>query len=275
MLFDFSQGGGRAKEALELLGFEASDMDAAMADVDGTLRKVVKQMTEMEAGSKKTMVAQQLFSDSGNRLNAILKDGALEDYIALAETYGTVINEEAIQATKDWNSAVADFKGVLGGTTTELVDFLDLSSSLEGFTQVLVYLKEVGAGSMRQLKEDVQELDHAIAAVISGGGITSAIRAFGANLLEAGDNFRGINHEAALTTLEFMKQSEALKGTAKATELTKEEIAKLAEEERKAAAAADLAKQAEAAAAKARSKWAAKELADAEEIAKEKEAERK
>lgn len=245
VLFDFSQGGGRAVEAMELLGFESSDMDAAMKDVDGTLRKVVKQMTAMEAGGKKNAVAQQLFGDAGNRVNAILGDSGLEEYIALAETYGTVIDEEAVAATENWNGALADFKGVLVGATTDLVDFLNLSASLQGFTQVFVFFREIAGGAFRELGENVREFDQALSALIQGD-FGAFFGAAVKNVSELGGEMKGVVHDAANATTAFMDQTAALDKAAESGKKNQRQLGKLSAEEDKAAKATkELAKERE------------------------------
>lgn len=155
VLFDFTQGGGRAKEALELLGFTTEEVAGRMDDTDGVFRDVVGRMVEMEEGATKNAVAQQLFSDAGNRLNAILGDGTLEDYIALAEQYGITIDEDAIDATKRWNAAVSDLEGVLKGSAIALIDLFDLTPRIADFTLGFVAMGAKASATMDFLRERI------------------------------------------------------------------------------------------------------------------------
>ncbi len=240
VLFDFQQGGGRAEEALQQLGFESENMEEAMADVDGTLRKVIRDMVAMEDGANKTAVAQQIFGDAGNRLNAILGDAALEDYIALAEAYGTVIDEQAVTATEDWNAALADAKGVIAGATAELADLLDLGGRLRVLTEIFKFFSEGAAGSLDLVLGKFSQLGESLSALadrdferlieIQKEGVDGLL-SFDTGLL------KNVN-SAALATAEFIDMREALNQSTEAAAGTTTELADLARVEEDAAKAA-------------------------------------
>lgn len=247
VLFDFTQGGGRAKEALELLGFEADNMDEAMGDVDGTLRKVIGDMVAMEDGAQKSAVAQQLFGDAGNRLNAILGDGTLEDYIALAETYGTVIDEDAIAATNEWNTAIADLTGVLSGAAAELSDFVGLADDIRAITASFIFLDELGSGAIAALQGNLIQLGSVIDA-LGRGDFAAAFDVAAVAVTEVDDEMLKVINDAANVTLAFIEQSEALDNNAAASTRAATQLGKLSSVDEDAAK---------------KSKAAAKERADA------------
>jgi len=194
-------------------------------------------MVAMDEGATKDAVAQQLFGDAGNRLNAILKDGALEDYIALAETYGTVIDEDAIAATDDWNAALADLGGVIKGTGTELADFLDLSATIRGTTAGFIFLREIGVGVVEELVGNVRLLSGAFDK-LKEGDIAGAVSDFAdATILSVGETKKLIN-DAANATLEFIEQSEAIDNTSGAIDRNVTQLGRLSAADDEAAKSA-------------------------------------
>jgi len=250
VLFDFSQGGGRAEEALKLLGFEAADMDDAMDDVDGTLRRVIKDMTAMKDGAQKSAVAQQLFGDAGNRLNAILGDDALEDYIDLAEAYGTVIDEDAVKATEDWNEAIADLGGVIKGTTTDLVDFFIGADAIKGTTALFIFSTEILKGIVKEYVENVGLLTGSFEKLTSGD-ILGFMSDFVDGTFLGVEEAKALVHQAALAVTAFDAEASALKKGKKEKEGNTRATGKLSDAEKGAAKATNEAAKARADAARA------------------------
>ena len=211
VLFDFEQGGGRAKEALELLGFEAGNMEEAMADVDGTLRKVFSGMAEVEDQATKNAIAQQLFGDAGNRLNAVLGDGTLEDYIALAEQFGTVVDDDAAEATREWNRAIADFSNVVQGASGDLVDFLKIGAGIRNITVSLVFLRGIGVGVLDELGARFSQFGTIVSAVLVGD-FERASTLFIDGMTNVDDAFQRVIVSASEDTVAFLQLTAAVDG---------------------------------------------------------------
>lgn len=240
-LFDFSQGAGGAKEALELLGFTTEEIEGRMGDVDGVFRDVVDRMSRMEDGALKNTVAQQLFSDAGNRLNAVFADSTLEDHIALAERYGTVLDEDAIAATEEWNRAIADFSGVMAGATSDLVDFLDLGGWLKDFTLGFVFLKEFGEAAFNVLIRRAGEFGD-VFGLLFEGRFREAERAMSRFLDTGDDAFTEAKNTAMEAARAFFDTTQAIDEGGDAAERQTHKVGQLSktteDAQKKAAAAA-------------------------------------
>lgn len=116
-LVDFQLGGGKAEEALNLLGVTADDV--ANRSLPDLFREVVNTYSAMEEGADKVFVGQQLMSDQGAELNRILGDGTLDDWVRIADRFGNDVGPEAAQATRDWQAATGELEIALqyAGTT--------------------------------------------------------------------------------------------------------------------------------------------------------------
>ncbi len=237
VLFDFSQGGGRAKEALELLGFEADNMDAAMADVDGTLRKVIEDMVATEDGATKNAIAQQLFGDAGNRLNAILGDAALEDYIGLAEQFGTVVDEDAAEATREWNRAIADFSSVLKGAAGDVTDFLNIAQGIQNITVSLIFFRGIATGVLGELGARFVTFGEIMSSVLTGD-FEQAASTFVEGMGSVDDAFVGVLEDALTGVATFVQLRNATDGATDATNRQATALGELSEELERAEKAA-------------------------------------
>lgn len=249
VLFDFSQGGGRAKEALELLDIEVENVDGSLRNTDQVLREVIKRMTGLEAGAKKNAIAQQLFGDAGNRLNAVLGDAALEDYIDLAEQFGTVIDDEAVTATKEWNAALSDLSNVLKGSANDILAFVDLGANIRDFTLGFVFLKEIATAQIDEIIIRMGRLGEVVTAVLAGDFELAAIAAAEALDL-TGERSADAAERVKAATRAFFDATQKLDETTEASDGAADSFGQLSSEAEKAAKA-----EAEAAkAAKARAK---------------------
>lgn len=150
-MFDFSRGAGEAKEAFELLNVKVKDGKGQLRDTDSVLREVITKMQGVENAATKNAIAQQLFSDAGNRLNAVLGDSSLAEWNKYAEQTGKILDDEAIRATKEWTQATSELQGVLKKTAVELLSTFDVSGAIKDFTLGLVFAKEVTALSFEDM----------------------------------------------------------------------------------------------------------------------------
>lgn len=250
-LFDFSIGAGEAKEAFELLGFTAEEAKARYTDVDGVFRDVLERMGQMEDGALKNAVAQQLFSDAGNRLNAVFANTTLDEQIALAREYGLVVDDEAAASTREWNAAMSELKGVLGGTATELLDFLNLGQHIRNFALGFVFLREAGVAAFDVLIRRAGEFTE-IFRLLSEGELVKANEAwleFGGT---ADDALREVNKRATDAAREYFKLTQAVDLTTGATGRQTRAVGQLSDQLKKQ-------QQAAAKAAAARAKQLAEE----------------
>lgn len=174
VLFDAANGGGRAIEALQLLDVQVRNGAGALRDTDEVMREVIGKFQAMEDGAAKNAVAQQLFGDAGNRLNAVLGDTPLEEWTAAARMSGKVIDEESVAATRRWTQATGELSGALAGFAGRAFDtFAAVSDGpIRNFTTGLIFLGEVAAGvieeSVRRLGAFAEAIQKAFAGDVVG-----------------------------------------------------------------------------------------------------------
>lgn len=227
-LFDFSNGAGGAKEAFELLGFTADEAKKRYTDIDGVFKDVIDRMSRMEDGALRVTVAQQLFSDGGNRLNAIFGDNTLDDYVALAEQYGLVLDQSAVAQTEAWNAAMADLHGTMRLATVELVDFLGLDARVRDFTAGLIFIREVGAATFDAIIERAGALGDIFAHLFEGEyrKAADATAEFAAG---AFTTWAGIGDRALDAVADFQAVSGAIEGSLGAVDRQSHKVGQLSD----------------------------------------------
>lgn len=263
VLFDAANGSGRAKEALELLGFTNEDLNAGLKDTDAALRRAIEGMVAIEDQGKRNAVAQQLFGDAGNRLNAILGDGTLEDYIAVAEELGLVLDEEAVANTKAWTAATAELNQVVRGTANELLDFVEIGRRVSDVTLGFVAVKEFLEVFTEETLGAMGKQLEGIALILTGDfreGL--AVLQEGVGLDALSDALETAQLAAAAAAASLLETRQATEDVGNATQDTSKDIADLSDNQEKAAKAAAKAAKAEEKLAKERRK-AANELISA------------
>lgn len=226
ILFDFDQGGGRAKEALELLGFTAGDAAKEFGGVDGALREVLRTLPQVEDEVKRNAIAQQLFGDAGLELIGVLGDVPLEEFEQLARDTGRAIDEEAVEQTERWNSALAALSGQLRLAGTEMVDFIDAGSNLENTARGFAAIEASAKAAFDQLA--------------SLGDITSALASADAvAFADAVDAaFAAVGDAAVDAAADFDDQTKSFLEAEAAAKLAKDELGKLTDRQKAAEKAA-------------------------------------
>ena len=243
-LFEAAQGSGGAAKALEVLGVEAMDADGSLRDTDDVLREVLNKLPQIEDDAKRAAVAQELFGGAGKELNAVLRDAPLDAYIAQARALGTVIDDEAVRSTKDWNAATSELKGAIDGIVGAGADYVNMSDRLGDITTGLVVATTFWGESIKQTVANATAL-----VTLDWGAIEFPFAEVAQKALDAG----------AAT----VQAREALDGYGDAGEDASKDIADLSEVQKKAAAEREKADR--AAEAAGRKRLAADREAAAEE----------
>lgn len=238
VLFDFSLGGGRAKEALELLDIEVKNVDGSFRETDTVLREVLEGMVGVEDQATKNAIAQQLFGDAGNRLNAILSDGSLEEYVDVAERFGTVVDDEAVAATEEWNRAIAGFSVVLRGASSDVVEFVNLGSRIREFTAGFVFLKGIAGGVLDELGSRFVTFGTIISATLAGD-FGLAASTFVEGMTSVDDSFNQVIVGASEQTVAFLQLTAATDEGTDAIDRRVTSLGALSEETEKASKVAD------------------------------------
>jgi hypothetical protein len=170
VLFDASNNGGRALEALQLLDVAVKDNAGNLRDTDEVMREVIDKFQRMEDGAAKNAVAQQLFGDAGNRLNAVLGDTPLDQWTEAARMSGRVIDEESVAATRRWTEATGELSGALAGFAGRAFDtFASVSDGpIRNFTTGMIFLGEITAGILNEMVDRLGQFGEALKLAYSG-----------------------------------------------------------------------------------------------------------
>lgn len=258
VLFDFTQGGGRAEEALRMLGYTSGDLSGRLGDVDGVAVELIEKMRGIEDAGLRNAVAQQLFGDAGNRLNAILGDAPLEEWITAAQDLGVTVDEDAAQATERWNQATAILGETLSQTGGDLVTFLQpvASELIISFSRGFEMIQAAAVEAFAVVGERVQGFVALVRALYRGDFAAafdegSALIArqitdwerIGNAALDAGRDFNDTQATVDRTTQSLERQSTALKSLTDDTEAQREAQRRLKEETRQAKEAHDQLRQ--------------------------------
>jgi hypothetical protein len=245
VLFDFANGGGRAAEALELLDVEVQNADGTFRETDEVLREVLGKMVEVEDQAKRNAIAQQLFGDAGNRLNAVLGDAPLETYVAHAEQLGLVLDEEAIANTESFTAATAELGQVVKGNVNQFLDLVNLGGLIENFTLGVVFAQGLMAGAIREGTETVKNQWLSIGALLSGDFANAKeLAAKGFGLQSFGESLQEIKRSAWESAQALFEGRKAISETGTEATDTSKRIGDLREKQDKAAQSAkDLARE--------------------------------
>ena len=269
VLFDAANGGGRASEALELLGFTQADLNKGLKDTDGTLRDVIGRMVAVGNEGKRNAIAQQLFGDAGNRLNDILGDGTIEDYIAAAEELGLVLDEEAVANTKKWTNATAELQQVFRGTTNEMLDFFAVGQGIENFTLGFVFAKEFIEAFANETLDALGKQLQGIALILTGE-FQEGLDVFSEGFDPTGgvlvDGINNATVAALRASFAFAENREAIKQAGGAAADTSKAIGDLSTNQERAGKEADKTRREEEKLAKARAKAAQEFIAAVDEV---------
>jgi hypothetical protein len=240
VLFDFSNGGGRAAEALSALDVNVEKVGGGLRDTDDVLREVLNKLPKVEDQATRNAFAQQLFGDAGNRVNAALGDRALDDYIGRAKLFGTVVDGDAVAATAKWNETIGDLKTTLQATGGLLFDVFgeDLLRDLKAIPEAFVLLRAVGVTALEGLTKQAGDAAAAFQALFAGDFAEARRRASEALTSEDLVSFGDLARAAIDAQKEYRGLSNELDKTAVTTTKVGKTADQLAEEQKKAEAAA-------------------------------------
>ena len=207
VLFDAANGGGRATDALELLGVQLKNSDGTLRNTDDALREVIGKFQAMESGAEKNAVAQQIWGDAGNRLSAAMGDIPLDAFIESARMSGQVLDEEAVRATREWTVATSELSGVVGGFAARAYDaFAGLvSGPMRDFSLGLVFIGE----AIVQLVKITDDWARVAGLAVTGNTV-DAFYALGAAIDETGSVLQKARNEAWKSAESFWENREAM-----------------------------------------------------------------
>lgn len=211
---EVNKGSADAAARFERLGITVQEVqDSTNTEI---FSRVVQALQDIGDESARAQAQVDIFGESGGKLGQILAaaGGDLDSLTEQARAYGTIVDEEAIRATREWNAITAQLGIEAQGAKNELFDFIsssviDLEKLTIGFIGVsntIVALAKIAAGLNQVLlsegpaeafafaqrtiqdaiddtRESVQGLQSAVRGIEPGDAGTF----FGDDLLEQGE----------------------------------------------------------------------------------------
>lgn len=116
---DATSGKGKLFAAL---GVDVKDAAGNLKQLDILLPEVADKFKELEDGTTKATLAQELFGKSGLELTEFLNQGAdgLDAMAKKAEALGIIISQETADAADEFNDQLGDLKAAMGGLSTQI-----------------------------------------------------------------------------------------------------------------------------------------------------------
>lgn len=144
VMYDVDQSGGRAEETFRDLGIQVRDEAGRFRDVNDVFVETIDKLQGVESGAERAAYAQQLMSDDGARLMAVLGDQSLSEWVELSREFGVDVGPQARAEMAAWRASTAQL-GVamdqLGQSLLNAIGFETMSEIVNGFSLGLVYLQ--------------------------------------------------------------------------------------------------------------------------------------
>ena len=159
-------------DAFEKLGISQEQLTSMSQEE--LLEATIKSLASMEEGTERTVLATQLLGKAGADLAPLLNSGteAIEEQMRMAEEYGMVMSDEAVEASATFQDSLTTLKGTLDGMKNSV-----LAEFLPSMTEVTDGLAMVFAGNSEGLElvkqgvdDFIAKLDELIPVVIEVGG---------------------------------------------------------------------------------------------------------
>lgn len=155
-MLDAARGSADAAEAFGDLGIEVTDGSGRLRDQDEVLTEVLDKLQGMSNRGEAAALAQQLMSDRGAELMAVLGDERLGTFIGQAERLGLDVGPEAAASTERLTEAVGDLQLAAEVAGATLVDSLGdrLAPVIDRAAVTLVTLAESFTTFVERTAED-------------------------------------------------------------------------------------------------------------------------
>lgn len=145
---DAAQGTGEAKAVFDRLGISATDAAGNLRSSDEVMREFVTTLQQSESPVQAAADATTVFGGAGRELMAALGTTTLDDWVKSTEHFGYDVGPEAIQATKDWDTATRVFGSMWESLSEDLVGYaMSFSDELNNIGMGIVGLK-AGFGAL-------------------------------------------------------------------------------------------------------------------------------
>lgn len=124
--------------------------------------EVIKGLSSMEEGTERTALATKLLGRAGTDLGPLLNEGteAIEEQMEMAEKYGMVMSDEAVQASAAFTDSMTTLQGTMTGLKNRMMgEFLP---SLTKVTDGLALVFTGDTSGIDQMVEGIQEMGNQI-----------------------------------------------------------------------------------------------------------------
>lgn len=166
-MFDISKGTGEAKEAFKTLGISVVDSNGKLRSNEAVMLEVADAFKQMESGTLKTALAQEIFGRSGLQMIPLLNEGAegLKRQKEEAKGLGAIWSTVAAKDAEAFNDSITRLRfGLMGIASAIIKDVLPplttfITMTTDGVKWVLQAgsaVKEFNA-SLKGTPETIQE----------------------------------------------------------------------------------------------------------------------
>ena len=104
---DFARGTGEAKIAFEQLGVSVTNADGSLRSADSVLKESIGLLQGVESATQRSALATQLFGEAGTGMLQALSGTRLEEFVDQAERFGVTVGPEAAKAAGDFQRELA------------------------------------------------------------------------------------------------------------------------------------------------------------------------
>lgn len=117
-----ADGGGKAASAFSELGLSIYDSSGKLKDQETMMTEAMYALADMENGTKKAAMANQLFGKAGSEMMPMLNQGSqgMKDLTARAHELGLVLSDEAVTSGVVLGDTIDDIKRSFTAVATKL-----------------------------------------------------------------------------------------------------------------------------------------------------------
>ena len=207
---DATAGSEDAIAMFESVGISLTDLQNM--STEDIFAATVAGLQEMEEGADRSALAVDLFGKSGQNMAALfnMTNEETEEAIALANEYGMVMSDDAVQASADYTDALTTLEKTFTGLKNNL-----MSQFLPSITTVMDGLSAIFAGDktgITAIKIGIEELVGNISAIspqlfeLASAIITSLLAGFGPMLPSVVESIFSFINEALITLTGLLPQ---------------------------------------------------------------------
>ena len=207
---DATSGSEEALAMFESLGISLEDLQTM--STEDIFKATINGLQEMEEGADRAALANDLFGKSGQNLAPLLNmtSEEMNEAIDLANEYGMVMSDDAVQASADYTDALTTLKKTFTGLKNSLMaDFLpSLTTVMDGLSAVFAG----DEGGVDMIKDGIEELIGNISQIspqlfaLASAIITSLLAGFGPMLPSVVSSIFDFINQALITLTGLLPQ---------------------------------------------------------------------